>query len=57
MANFGQEVVYKLRDLGYYGEFNERDVTRICRAQPKLKHLFTFIRNEISAKENLLDSA
>ena len=54
MKNFSQEVVYHLRDLGYYGEFNERDVTRICQNQPKLKHLFSFIKDEISPKENLL---
>ena len=54
MANFGQEVIYRLRDLGYYGEFNERDVSRICRTQPKLKHLFTFIRDELTAKDNIL---
>ena len=55
MASFSQEVVYKLRDLGFYGEFNERDVTRICQAQPKLKHLFTFIKDELTAKDNVLD--
>ena len=57
MANFSQEVVYRLRDLGFYGEFNERDVTRICQTQPKLKHLFTFIRDELTPKDNVLDEA
>ena len=55
--NFGQEVVYRLRDLGYYGEFNERDVTRICATQPKLKHLFMFMRDELDPKEHLLSQA
>ena len=30
MSKFGQELIYKLRDMGYYGEFNARDVNHIC---------------------------
>ena len=55
MTSFGAEVIYRLRDLGYYGEFNERDVARICQTQPKMKHLFTFIRDELTARDHVLD--
>ena len=55
MSNFSQEVIYKLRDCGYYGTFNERDVTRICQEQPKMKHLFAYLKDEISVKDNVLD--
>ena len=57
MANLSQEFIYRLRDLGYYGEFNERDVTRICQAQPKMLHLFNFLKEELNAKDNILDQA
>jgi len=54
MANFNQQVIYKLRDLGYYGDFNERDVARICEAQPKMRLFFDFIKDELSPDEHLI---
>ena len=42
-------MIYKLRDLGYYGEFNERDVSRICHSHPKLKHFFQFIKDQLNS--------
>ena len=57
MANFGAEVIYHLRDLGYYGEFCERDITRICQSQPKMRHLFTFLKEEVTVRDNVLDQA
>jgi hypothetical protein len=27
---FCQKVVYKLRDLGYYGDFNAADIAELC---------------------------
>ena len=53
-SNFEQKVVYSLRDLGYYGEFNQRDVARICQANPKMKHLFAFIKDDLDLKHNVL---
>jgi len=43
-----------LRDLGYYGDFNERDVARICESQPKMRYFFEFVKDELSAKSNLV---
>jgi len=34
MQNFNQKAIYKLRDLGYYGEFNEANVKEICLKMP-----------------------
>ena len=59
MSNFNQKVIYKLRDLGYYGEFNERDVGHIIQNQPKMKHLFAFIKDQLASgsEGNVLDEA
>ena len=33
-----------MRDLGYYGEFNEKHVAGIIDKQPKMKHFFEFVQ-------------
>jgi hypothetical protein len=53
MSNYNQQVIYRLRDLGYYGDFNERDVAKTIEQQPKMKHFFDFIKDHVT-KDNLV---